>query len=126
MHRTAHVGTALFFLAFLAGGIIGAEKLAAAFEPVRSEYLGASGFLFLLCFTMSAISTALYAVSLVQRRSYPKWYTGLLGGVVAAGAFGASFWAGYAEPGFGGVALAFALILPALIGWLWPFLSRKV
>jgi hypothetical protein len=123
--RTGTIGTVLFFFGFLAAGMIGAQYLAANFEAVRSEYLGASAFLFLLCLVVSVISTVCYAVSAERARSHPKWYTGLLGGVVSAGAFGGSIGAGYAEPGFGGLALAVALMLPGLIGWFWPVLSAK-
>jgi hypothetical protein len=51
------IGTVLFFLVFLILGMIGARILAATFEPVRSEYLGASAFLFLLCLIVVLIST---------------------------------------------------------------------
>jgi hypothetical protein len=128
MHRTARPGTkgtALFFFGFLAVGSIGTQALAAAFEVARSDYLGASAFLFLLCLCASAISTVCYAISSAGNSRRSKWYTGLIGGVVAAGVFGVSVGAGYAEPGFGGLALALALMLPGLVGWLWPLLIAK-
>jgi hypothetical protein len=116
----------LFFLAFLTVGMVGAQTLAATFETVRSEYLGASAFLLLLCLAASIISTVCYAVSSEGSRSHPEWYTGLFGGLVAAGAFAGSIGAGYAGPGFGGLGLALALMLPGLLGWFWPVLGRKV
>jgi hypothetical protein len=115
----------LFFFGFLAVGMIGGQALAATFEVARSDYLGASAFLFLLCLCASAIPTVCYAISSAGNRRRSKRYAGLFGGVVAAGVFGVPVAAGYAEPGFGGLALALALMLPGLIGWLWPFLSAK-
>ncbi|HXE87155.1 MAG TPA: hypothetical protein VN524_10225 [Hyphomicrobiaceae bacterium] len=123
MHRTTRVSTALFFLGFLAVGMIGAQTLAAAFEPVRSEYLGASAFLFLLCLVAVLISTYSYVRGSRQDGRHPGWLAGLLGGAIAGGSFCGSVGAGYA--GLGGYSLVLAVVLPPGFSLLWPFLSAK-
>jgi hypothetical protein len=125
MHRAARVGTALFFLTFLTVGMIGAEKLAAAFEPARTEYLGASAFWFLVCLLAVAISTFSYSRGSRQDARHSGWLAGLLGGAIAGGSFLGSVTAGYAYAGLAGYSLILAVVLPSGIGLLWPFLSAK-
>ena len=57
------MGTAWFFVSFLALGIFGADALTTKFETLPSERIGAWWFLFLLCLGSSAISTFCYAES---------------------------------------------------------------
>jgi hypothetical protein len=114
-----------FFLGFLAVGIIGVGTMT-SFEPLPSERIGASAFLYLLGLTTSISSTLLYRARVQALRRYPGWFTGLLGGVVAAGAFcapmGADYWLG--SPSL--AALILTLTLPILTGWLWPYFSARV
>jgi hypothetical protein len=118
------MGATLFFFGFLAGGIIGVESMM-SFEPLPSARIGASAFLYLLCLTISIISTLFFAESSRRFRRGPNWFTGLLGGVVAAGAFCTPVAAAYAL-GFGhSVALTLTLTLPILLGLLWPFLIAR-
>jgi hypothetical protein len=117
------IGTVLFFLVFLILGMIGARILAATFEPVRSEYLGASAFLFLLCLIVVLISTYAYVRNSRQDGRHSGWLSGFLGGAVAGGSFCGSVYAGYAGRGFAAVPLA--LLLPSLIGFLWPLLGVR-
>jgi hypothetical protein len=114
-----------FLLSFFPVGIIGVEILTRSFETEVSERLGASAFLYLLCVIGSILSTILYAESSRRFLRATNWSTGLLGGVVAAGAFCAPLFAGYAIPSFG-FSVVLALVLPALTGLLWPLLSARV
>jgi len=124
------MGAASFLFGFLAVGIIGATSLASHFETVQAERLGARAFLFLLCLLASAISALSYAESFRRLRRRPRWFTGLLGGVAAAGTFCASVSAFYTKlwDGLGlgfGYLVALTLVLPTLIALLWPFLTVK-
>jgi hypothetical protein len=125
------MGTVSFLFGFVALGIVVARILPETVESVPSDRIGATGFLFLLCLGASVISTLSYAVSSRRLNHQPQWFRGLLGGVVAAGAFCASVIAAYAElwlgykPNLGYWMLALALVLPGLAGWWWPFLSAK-
>ena len=114
-----------FWLGFLVIGIIGAKTLA-SFGTMPSERIGAEMFLFLLCLAASAISTLSYVENSRRLRRRPRWFTGLLGGVVAAAIFCASASAGYATGTLGvgfGFWVALMLVLPGLIGVFWPLLS---
>jgi hypothetical protein len=123
------MGTASFFFGSFALGILGAKALA-SFESVPSDRIGAEGFLFFLCLAASALSTLCYAES--SRRLNPRlrWFVALLGGFAAAGAFCASVSVGYAvrlpDLHFFLVWLLFALVLPSLVGWSWPFLIARL
>jgi hypothetical protein len=125
------MGTLAFLFGFLALGIVGAKVLPETVESVPSDRIGATAFLFLLCLGASVISTLSYAVSSRRLNHQPRWFRGLLGGVVAAGAFCASASAAYAElwlgyqPNLGFWMLALALVLPGFAGWSWPFLSAS-
>ena len=123
------MGTASFFLSFLAVGIFGAEALTKRFETLPSEQIGASGFLFLLCFVASAISTFCYAENSRRLGKRTRWFMGLLGGVIAAATFCAVLGVGYAGLsqvfGFWFTA-ALLLALPILVGWYWPFFSARL
>lgn len=119
------VSAAFFCLGFLPIGMIGGQAVA-SLETLPSERIGAEAFLFLLCLVVSAFWTVCYAVGFEEFRRQPKWFTGLFGGMVAAGAFSASNSAApFAGLGFG-VSVALALVLPSSIGLLWPFLGAKV
>src|SRR5262245_14027945 len=122
MRKGTLVATALFVLGFLAVGMIGTQTLAAAFEPVLSEYLGASAFLFLLCLAAILVSTYCYVRISRQVAQAPGWLAALLGGATAGGSFFASVYAGYS--GLGGHAFVLVVVLPPVIGLLWPFLIR--
>src|SRR5687767_2669277 len=90
------MGAPWFFVSFLALGIFGADALTRRFETLPSERIGASGFLFLLCFATSSISTFCYARNSRRLGRRTRWFAGLLGGVVAAAAFCAPVGATYA------------------------------
>jgi hypothetical protein len=111
MHRTtpARLGTVLFFLTFLAVGMIDAQMLAAALEPVQSEYLGASAFLFLLCLVVALVSTYAFVWNSHHGGRHSSWLSGLLGGAIAGGSFCASVGAGYAGLGFAAVPSVFPI-----------------
>jgi hypothetical protein len=123
------MGTALFFLSSLAVGIYGADTLTRRFETLPSERIGASGFLFLLCLGTSAVSTFCYAESSRSLGRRTRWFTGLLGGVVAAATFCAPVGAGYAGL-LNALGLWFlvapTIALPTLVGWYWPILSARL
>jgi hypothetical protein len=122
------MGAAWFFLSFLAVGILGADALTGRFETLPSDRIGASGFLFLLCFGTSAISTFCYSQNSRRLGRRTRWSTGLLGGVVAAVVFCAPVGAVYAgllnALGFW-FWVALTIALPALLGWYWPLLSAR-
>jgi hypothetical protein len=122
------MGTLSFFMSFLALGIFGADALTTRFEPLPSERIGASAFLFLLCLATSAISTLCYARNYRRLGRRPRWFVGLLGGIIAAGAFCApvaATYAGLLNPDLG-LWLALTIALPILVGWYWPFLSTRL
>ena len=63
---------------------------------------------------------------LAEKLRATNWFTGVLGGVVAASAFCALVFAGYAVPALGlGFLVTLGLVLPSLTGLLWPFLGAK-
>ena len=123
------MSTVSFFLSFLAVGIYGADALTRRFETLRTEQIGASGFLFLLCLGTSAISTFCYAENSRTLDRRTGWFTGLLGGMVAAGTFCAVVGAGYVglfnALGFW-FFVALTLPLPILLGWYWPLFSARL
>ena len=74
----------------------------------------------------SILSTVSYAESSLRMLRATNWFTGVLGGVVAARAFCALVFAGYAVPALGlGFLVTLGLVLPSLTGLLWPFLGAK-
>src|SRR5262249_20213399 len=85
--RRIPMSAASFFLGFLALCIMGVEAMTRSFEPLPAERIGALAFLYLLCLATSAVSTLIYGVRSQTLRRNPGWFTGLVGGVVAAGAF---------------------------------------
>jgi hypothetical protein len=115
---------ASFLFGFLAVGITGVETIM-SFEPLPSERIGASAALYLLGLPTSLFSTAFYGLRSETLRRDPKWFTGLLGGVIAGVAFCAPVAAAYAL-GFGSwVGLFLTFTLPILTGWLWPLVSAR-
>jgi hypothetical protein len=119
-----HMGAAWFLLGFLPVGIIGALTLA-SFETIPSERIGVEAFLFMLCIAASVISTASYAKGCRSVRRRPRWFAGMLGGVVAAGTFCASVGAFYLGLGHW-TWMALMFVAPGAIGWTWPVLCTKV
>jgi hypothetical protein len=124
------MGTASFFLSFLAVGIFGADAITRRFETVPSEQIGASGFLFLLCLGSSAIAALCFAENSRRLGRRPRWFMGLLGGVVAAVTFCAvvvaGFYADYTEFGLWWAWLTLVLALPILVGWYWPAVCARM
>jgi hypothetical protein len=114
------MGAVSFLFSFLVVAIIGGETATRSFETILSERIGAAGLFYFLGLWASIISTLCYAIS-CQRFRRTTWYTGLLGGTVAAGTFCASVLGGYTV--LGDFALVPILVLPVVTGVLWPFLS---
>jgi hypothetical protein len=113
----------LFFFGFLVTGIVGAKTLA-SFETVRSEQIGAEAFLFLLCVGVSIILVLSYLLGAHRFHRYPGRIVGLIGGVVAAGAFCAAAVTLYLGAGFA-FSVTLALVLPSLAAFAWPLLAAK-
>ena len=113
----------LFFLGFLAAGIVGAKTLA-SFEIQPSERIGAEAFLFLLCVGASAILILSYLLCSRRFRRYPGRIAGLVGGVAAAGIFCAAAGTIYLGLGFA-LSVTLALVLPGLAAFVWPLLTAK-
>jgi hypothetical protein len=119
------MGTASFFLSFLAVGVFGADAITRKFETLPSEQIGAWWFLFLLCLGNSATATFCYAKSSRRLGRHSRWFEGLLGGVVAAATFCAAVGAGYyADLALLSVPLVIGL--PILVGWYWPSFSARL
>ena len=114
----------LFFIGFLATGIVGAKTLG-SFENLPSERIGAEAFLFLLCIGASSLSVLSYLQGSRGFHRYPGKIASLIGGVVAAGTFCAAAGTIYL-----GLSFAFSVILtlalPSLLAFVWPLLTAKV
>ena len=124
LDKSTFSSAVLFLFSFLFVGITGVEIVTRSFEPILSERLGTSAFLYVLCLFVSIVSMICYAVSSLKLRRLPKWFMGPLGGVIAAGAFCAPVIACYAGLGFG-YSLALVFLLPISIGSLWPVLGAE-
>jgi hypothetical protein len=125
------MGTASFFLSFLAVGIFGADAITRRFETLPSDQIGAWWFLFLLCLGSSSIASLCYAENARRLGRRPRWFMGLLGGIVAAVTFCAAVVAGYyagdyAELGLWWAWLTLVLALPILVGWYWPAVCARL
>jgi hypothetical protein len=115
----------LFFVGFLATGIVGVKTLG-SYENLPSERIGAEAFLFLLCIGASSLSVLSYLQGSRGFHCYPGKIASLIGGVVAAGIFCAA--AGTMI--YLGLSFAFSvtltLALPSLLAFVWPLLTAKV
>ncbi len=114
-----------FFVVFLALGVVGAKALVATIDDVPSELLGAEAFFLLFCLCAATISTAAYAISSLRLDHFHRWAHGLFGGVIAAVVFCVCVGASHVKFGLGDWPLALALVLSALAGWAWPYVSTK-
>ena len=117
------MGAVSFLFSFLAVSIAGVEVVTRSFEPILSDRLGASGFLYFLSLLVSIISTLCYVKSSQKFRPQPRWHAGLLGGALAAATFCASVFGGYTV--LGGFYLIAILVLPIVASLLGPFLGGK-
>jgi hypothetical protein len=125
------MGTASFFLSFLAVGILGADAITRRFETLPTEQIGAAGFLFFLCLGSSAIAALCYAENSRRLGRRTTWFMGLFGGALAAATFcaavGAAYYAGdYAELGLWWAWPTLVLALPILVGWYWPSFCARL
>jgi hypothetical protein len=90
----------------------------------------------LLCLGTTVISTFCYADNSRSLGRRTGWFTGLLGGVVAAATFCAPVFAGYVGLlnalefllGYLGfwLFLALTVALPILVGWYWPLFTARL
>jgi hypothetical protein len=115
------MSAALFFVGFLAAGIVGTSVLT-NYDP---EPIGAFASLLLLSLAASVTSAVSYLACSRRLHRFPGGLAGLLGGLVSAATFCAS--AGLLYVGLGFVAsVCLAFVLAATVASVWPFLSTEM
>jgi hypothetical protein len=115
------MSAALFFVGFLAAGIVGANALA-NYDP---EPIGAFASLLLLSLVASVISVSSYLASSRILHRFPGKLAGLLGGLASACTFFVSASVIYVGLGFV-FSVFLALALAATVASVWPLLSAEV